>query len=88
MISFVLGRCARATSNKQREEEKRKREREEKSLSLADGGRQMANEEERERGLERERGRITRIGGGPDWTVIRWISGRNTTRYPIEAGWW
>lgn len=49
MISFVSGRCARATSNKQREEEKRKREREEKSLSLADGGRQMANEEERER---------------------------------------
>ena len=47
MISFVLGRCARATSNKQREEEKRGRE--EKSLSLADGGRQMANEEERER---------------------------------------
>ena len=47
MISFVSGRCARATSNKQREEEKRGRE--EKSLSLADGGRQMANEEERER---------------------------------------
>lgn len=57
MISFVSGRCARATSNKQREEEKRGRE--EKSLSLADGGRQMANEEERERGLERERGRIS-----------------------------
>lgn len=51
MISFVSGRSVRARPriSKGKRKREREREREEKSLSLADGGRQMANEEERER---------------------------------------